>query len=421
MAKKSLIKTIALAVVLALAGKAYAQDNSFYNRTSDFMLVTNYVNSLDRNKETSMDKLLRGGNVTSIYAMDAIEGLKGKIAFLNSARGKSFYNTEQRELLIGRYNSFIADIAKEQRSPNYSFSLEKLSQAASDGKITPEELYGIEDGTYMLVKEGIDSEVGKYSVPALVKLEKRVCENPIVKETPCVKPVVKETPCVKPEIKPIIKEPAKKQCDDDFNKALREATGRDSANENRREELRANNYASKEVPAKENPSVKTDWSLTFGAQSNTAFDNFGGNIGFRAYPNQGNVGLGLAAEVGFGKDKQLVSYKDVLIDNLSAVGTVNSTNNFSLGASGELQLGWFLFGGGINYRSSILEKDVKILEGNEVIKANSDSLLEKNVSGKAYAGIEVPISNKFGLDVLGGYDSKDGTFFGLKSNIKLNK
>ena len=67
------------------------------------------------------------------------------------------------------------------------------------------------------------------------------------------------------------------------------------------------------------------------------------------------------------------------------------------------------------------EKTVELLEGDEVIKSNSDSALEKAIFGKIYAGIEIPFSKQFGLDVLGGYDGKDGFFFGLKSNIKSKK
>jgi hypothetical protein len=406
MAKKSLISAIALAG-LALVGKVTAQDNSFYNRTSDFMLVTNYINNLDRNKDTSMDKLLRGGNVTSIYAMDAIEGLKGKIEFLNSERAKSFYSNEERELLIGRYNSFIAEIAKEPRSPNYLQSLEQLSKAASDGTVSSDELWGVEDGTYMLVKEGIDSKVGKYSVPALVKLERRVWERPS-QEVSEVKPVVQD-------VKPAIVEPAKKEGKDDIENAIRKDMEKQPQPE-------VKPVVQDVKPAKEKTVLgKTDWSLTFGANSNVDFDNFGGSVGFRAYPNEGKVGLGLAADVDFGLDKTIKSYKDVLIDDLSAVGNAKRTNDFSIGLSGELQFGPVLIGAGAKYNSKITEKTVELLEGDEVIKSNSDSDLEKEIFGKVYGGFEIPLSKSFGIDALGGYDWKDGLFFGLKSNIKLNK
>jgi hypothetical protein len=172
-------------------------------------------------------------------------------------------------------------------------------------------------------------------------------------------------------------------------------------------------------PAKTS-DFKPYWALTAGANTNTTFDNLEANLGARFYPAKG-LGFGVAADVGFGKDKILDSYEDVLIDNLKAVGTARGTNNFSLGLSGELQLGPFLLGAGADYNSRIKEKTVELLEGDEVIKSNSDSIFETGFSGKVYGGVEIPISKKFGVDVIGGYKFNSGAFGGVKLNFKLKK
>lgn len=392
MAKKSLIAALAFGAGLAFAGNAYAQSNdNFYNRTGDFMLVSNYMNDLSRTKTTSMDDLLKGGNVTSIYAVDAIKGLKSRIEFLNSARGKSFYNDEERNLLIGRFNGFIAEISKEKRSSNYSKSLEQLSSAAKDGTISPNELLEVEDGTYMIVKEGTDKKVGKYSVLALVKLKGGKVYDEING---------------KKIILDYVGEVTKDKISDVIRKDITKVKIQDE----------------KEKPAIKEEAKKTLWSLTFGVNSNSQFDNFGGSFGFRAYPFENkNVGLGIAGDVNFGLDKIVDSYKDELIDNLSAVGIVSETDNFSIGLSGEAQVGPILLGAGIDYDNKIIKKTAEILDGSDVIKSNSDSTSKKEIFGKIYVGAEIPITKAFGIGALVGYNWKDGLYFGIKNNIKLNK
>jgi hypothetical protein len=256
----------------------------------------------------------------------------------------------------------------------------------------------------MLVKGGTDKKVGKYSVLALVNLKDRT-------------PAKTEPTSFYDEVdgKKIIIDYAGGVKNDEINCAIKN----DMQKQYAQKETLKEETPVKVKSTKEKKSGKTLWSLTAGAEGNTNLDNFGGNIGFRCYPNGGKLGFGLAAEGSIGLDKIIKSYRDLLIDNLSTVGNARRTNDFSLGLSGELQLGPFLIGAGAKYNSSITEKTVELFEGNDVIKSNSDSDLKKEIFGKVYAGIEVPLSSSFGLDALGGYDGKDGIFFGLKSNIKL--
>jgi hypothetical protein len=420
--KKSLIKTIALAAGLALAGNAYTQqtkDNSFYNRTGDFMLVSQYMHPLNKEKETSIESLLRGGNVTASYAIDAIDGLNSRIQFLNSARAKNFYSDEERKLLIERYNGFIAEIAKEKRSSNYSKSLEQLSRAANDGTLSPSELKDVEDGIYMLVKEGTDKQVGKYSLYALVNvgLKDSIKQNEVITVKPkeySTKVKVKED-SVKPEEYSTRKSDKVFTFQDDL---FRDIFNSEIKPSKENSTVKPEKIAIKQEIKPVKKSTKTISSLTLGVNSNMDFDNFGASVGFRVYPAGGIVGLGIAADGNFGLDKNIDSYNDVLFDNLSAVGTVDETNKSSIGLSGEMQIGPLFLGGGIDYSNKITEKNVKILEGDEIIKSNSDSVPINEFFGKVYAGLEVPVTKTFGLGALVGYDWEDGLYFGIKSNIK---
>jgi hypothetical protein len=414
MAKKSLISALAIGAGLALAGNATAQqynftqekvsdaDKSVFMRTGDLIFDTDYRPALDRTETTDMNTLIRGGNVTAFYAMDAIEALNSRINYLKTnPEANKYFTKDAKDLLIGRYNILIKEISKEKRSPNYKFSLEKLSDSVKDGIITPEELMGVEDGTYCFVKEGTDSGKG-YAVFALRNLSKRIMTEP--------------------------------SRDAEYESKIRALEGelKDARNKNSGFENqipKANEKPAEQIKpvVKVKPANTSDfkpyWSLTAGANTNTTFDNLEGNVGARFYPAKG-LGFGVSADVGVGKDKVLDSYEDILIDSLRAVGTERGTNNFSLGLSVESQLGPFLLGVGASYNSRITEKTVELLEGDEVIKSNSDSIFETGFSRKIYGGVEIPISKKFGVDVIGGYKfgkSGSGAFGGVKLNFKLKK
>jgi hypothetical protein len=161
------------------AGNAYAQniDDSFFNRTGDGILVSQYMQKLDRNAKISIDSLLRGGNVTKRYVIDAVAGINEIIKRLNSPRAKEFYSEEQRKNLIDRYQSFLYEINREKRSPNYKKSLEVLSKAAEDGVIEPAEIADVEDGVYMLIKKGKDKDKKNYGVFALARIIGKVQET----------------------------------------------------------------------------------------------------------------------------------------------------------------------------------------------------------------------------------------------------
>jgi len=391
------MKTIALTAGLALAGNAYTQetkDNSFYNRTGDFMLVSQYMNSIDKTKETSIESLLRGGNVTASYAIDAITGIKSRLQFLNSARAKSFYSDEERKLLIGRYNSFIAELAKEKRSSNYSKSLEQLSRAANDGTLSPNELKDVENGTYMLVKEGTDKKVGKYSLYALVSVG---LNDSIKQEINAVKQ----------------KEDSTKQ-NEDSTKSGKIFTFQDNLF---RDIFGYGTNSALKSKAKKS-AKKTTSSLTLGVNSNKYFDNFGANVGFRVYPAGGIVGLGISADGIYGLDKNIESYTETLSSGRSVAGSKDKKNIYSAGLSGELQVGPLILGGGARLENSIIATDEKILKAGEVVKSNSNSVINQEVFGNVYAGIEVPVTKTFGLGATIGYDWGNGMFFGIKSNIK---
>lgn len=165
MAKKShskLRKVIPIALGLAVGGAGVAAnaddiDYSFWNRTADFMFDVSYINKpINRNEETNLRKLIRGGKDETFYAISPVEAFRGRIAYLESEEGKKkFPNPALRSLYIERFQDFINYCEKNNLKPSKK-SLEKLSAGAKDGILEPSEFDGVEDNLYVIVGRGGD-------------------------------------------------------------------------------------------------------------------------------------------------------------------------------------------------------------------------------------------------------------------------
>jgi hypothetical protein len=185
---------------------------------------------------------------------------------------------------------------------------------------------------------------------------------------------------------------------------------------------------SQEVPAYEQPQpakVKSDfkpyWALTAGVNSN-AKDNIEASLGARYNPAK-NFGLGVSADVGFEKGRNLETYSETLGSGRSVYGEINEKDIFSVGFSGEIKAGPFIIGGGVAKRSSLRDTIEQIKRYDEILKANSNSASASETTGKAYGGFEL-MGKRFGVDVIGGYKfgkSNSGAFGGIKGVIKLGK
>jgi len=163
-------------------------------------------------------------------------------------------------------------------------------------------------------------------------------------------------------------------------------------------------------------------SLIAQGNANSAFDNFGGSLGVRVNPFKNKeIGLGAALDIGFGLDKLVDSYYDVLTSRLSTSGSITNTNQSSIGASAEMQFGPFVFGGGIDYHTWISNSIANIIKDDVVTKSNSDSTPNRQVFGKVYGGIELPITNGWKLGAVGGYDGGNGPYFGVRNVFRLNQ
>lgn len=402
------------------AGRAGAQaiDNSFFNRTGDFMLVSQYMHELPRETKTSIESLLRGGNVTSIYAIDPIVGLNSRIKFLNSKRAKEFYSEEERQLLIGRYQKFMSEIFKEKRSSDYGKSLAKLTTAVKDGMINPKELNGIEDNVYMIVKEGRESGCNNpYSVFALVRLREenqKPCELETKKEYgKIIQPALPKVP----EEKPIIDE----SCN--LNKPL------DKTPQESKLDIQKNSEENKikdipKVPEEKKQLVeekKKEIYASFIAEgkANSAFDSFGGSAGIRV--GNESIGLGALLDLGFGLDKLIDSYEGPLSAERTAYGTVTDTNKLSIGGSLELKIGPCIFGAGADYSNGLRTTIEQIRDKyGSVIKSNTNSTPNRQVFAKGYAGFELGPED-WKVRIIAGYHERDRLYFGAGTSIKLNQ
>lgn len=435
------------------AAKAGAQeiDDSFYNRTGDFRFVTQYMHPLPRDTRISIDSLISGPNVTSRYAIDPIVGLNNRIKFLEADKPKQVNSEEERKheeerkLLIERYQSFISEILKEKRSSNYGKSLATLTSAVKDGIINPEEFEGVEDGVYMLVKEGKANGCNNpYSVVALVRLSKdslECYETSIKPQEP--RKDSKDIPLALPEAP---KTP-EAQCNPevyglDLTKPIPQV-GYYPPNLCPKPEVRKKDYSTlygglpgfplflpeapkeiskvleeKKIEDKKQKGVYL--SLIAQGNANSAFDNFGGSLGLGI----GNEKVRIAAlvDASLGLDKLVDSYSGPLSAGRTAYGTVTDTNAFSVGLSAEAQLGPFVFGSGADYSNWIRKTVEQILDSSgDVVKSNTNSLVNSGITGKVYGGVELPLSDSWKLGVVGGYDGRNGGYFGVRNVFRLNQ
>jgi len=160
------------------------------------------------------------------------------------------------------------------------------------------------------------------------------------------------------------------------------------------------------------------------AQGNTdfAFDNFGGSLGVRVNPFKNKeIGFGAGIDVGFGLDKLVDSYYDVLTERLATSGSITDTSRLSLGASAEMQFGPFVVGAGADYRTAISKSVANIIKDGVITKSNSDSTPSNKVYGRVYGGLELPITSAWKIGAVCGYDDGNGPYFGVRSVFRLNQ
>jgi len=168
--------------------------------------------------------------------------------------------------------------------------------------------------------------------------------------------------------------------------------------------------------------VNSVWSLIAGANVNSDFDKYGLSLGLRTNPFKNEeIGLGLTADFGFGKDKQVDSQRILLSRGKEFIGEINEINNHSLGLSAELQLSNFIIGGGFDYSNYISETNEKLIRGEETLDSSSNSVLEGKIYGKGYMGLEFQPTKKWGIGATIGYHGKDKLQFGIRNKIKLNE
>jgi hypothetical protein len=150
--------------------QAYSAQNDPHYWTADGILVTPAIVDLKR-EDIQIDSLISGGNA-SIYAMDPIRLLEGKLNFIYSnEQALNFYSKEARWRMLDEYDNLLKRLQNQKRSPQYAKSLENLAQAVKDGIITKQELETITEGVYAIGKSGSDPKTGeKYDAPMLVHL-----------------------------------------------------------------------------------------------------------------------------------------------------------------------------------------------------------------------------------------------------------
>ncbi len=173
-------------------------------------------------------------------------------------------------------------------------------------------------------------------------------------------------------------------------------------------------------PNLDNNKSNPYFSIIAGANSNIAFNNFGGSIGAR-YNFNDIFGVGALLDVSLGLDEQIDSYSGPLSAERVASGTVTNSNIYSLGLSAEMQLGPFIAGAGVDYSSWIKNVLEQISKGDEILKSNTNSIINGQFFAKVYGGLEIEPVKGWKVGAMGGYDWKNGPFFSIRNNFRLGK
>ncbi len=409
--RSKLRKVVPLILSLAAGSAAVANAQSnpndpiFNTPTGDFIFVTDYMHNTNRNESTNIDSLVKGGNVTRIYALSPEAAIQSRIKFLDSARAKDFYSQEERLDLIGRYKNFLSELSKQKIAPSAK-SLEGLSNAVRDGTINPVELKDVEDSIYAIVKEGVDKTTGPYSVFYLTRLTS--------------------------ETTPVQYQEKIKKLENDYNDLVKKMSEleKKASKEAPEPSLQLPTPERGKLPLPQVPAIPkkaeeenyVPISLVTELNSNFVFNTFGGAVGVRLAPfKDKKLGLAGLLDLNFSLDKPIDSYSDSLSAGRSAYGTINETGASSIGLLAELQYGPLFIGGGANLQSWTANVLEQILDSSgSVIKSNANSTPNRQVFGKIYGGAEFPIGDIYKLGATIGYDGKNGAYFGLRNTFRLN-
>ncbi len=410
MKKSSLIRTTAAIIGLAVGGLLYgqssnAQDPALY-KTADGILDTNYFNLLPRDKDTDVNSLIEGGNVTSLTVLDPIPVLKGKLNYLKKdLRPKNFYNSEKNAVtytaaeearfrLINIYEQLLTKVSSEKRTPEYYKSLEKLAKSisVSDHVLTVKELEGILGGfTYVLDKQGKKSNGQGYDVPMLVYFP--VSESTAVAGTPKplgiegVKTLAKPKPAKQPTTLP------------DAPSASGDSSA--SQGQNQTNQSASNQSQTSEVN-------KSNLGLYFDILASPSM--IGGRVGLtgKLFDLGSGVeargGIGVSGAYGFSEAVNSVQSQPSPTGRYF-VGSVTNENLVKLGLDFNLSIGDkngnLFFGGGPNiwvYGQKTLEQLFD--SNNNLVASNSNEKVEATPSVEAYLGYQIKM-----LRLLVGWDS----------------
>jgi len=182
--------------------------------------------------------------------------------------------------------------------------------------------------------------------------------------------------------------------------------------------------AKTETPIKEKPKEEKDYRSVYLLAQQTAngdFNSYITSIGARLNPFKNtDIGFGANLDLGFGLDNLVDSYAGQLSAGRTASGTITDANKLSIGGSLEAQLGPFVLGGGIDYKTWVRNVVEQILDSSgSVVKSNTNSTPDRQVFGKVYGGVEVPLGDNVKVGVIGGYNGKDGAYFGIRGGVKI--
>ena len=302
--------------------------------------------------------------------IDTKTGLKNIISYLEKdLSSRDEQSKKERQATINYFEGLLKRIL-EEKSESDKQSLSNLEKSVKEGFISGE---GIKDGIYVIIGKSKTTErLAENSIPILVNIrtepEKLYVPEPEKRIEERVVDVAESEKPTKPGEKFVV------------------------------ERVEITGTRKKEEKPKKSLSTRL------------IVDGFYGKDGLKG------AGVG----IGYGPFSLLLNYStrddkivEEIITDLSAgrtgIGTIKNTDFNSLGTALELYFNPFFVGTGINlwnYTHSVEESIVS--SDGEIIKSNTNSKSKRTILGKFYAGAELPVSERFGLRAMVGYETGNG-------------
>ena len=355
-------KDLVLPVITAVGVGLYSLVTPVFGQTTEKNLI---YSGLEKNKKIEL-------TLTPNSKVNLTEFLK-----ISVKKGKPSYDIIPTEEAVKNINSYLGARGIFCRDcGNDSMSVNRLDEAVKDGKID-------ENDSFFVGKRKIEKGIYTFMV-----------RSPTITDSKCGNVYTGEGIPIFVSIKPygeIKQRPAEHYQEDTTNKQGKDLT---------KTQLKHKH--------KKHPELK----LIAGGFAGDDFN--GGQVGVQYGP------VALLMNYSQAKDRLVREVTAPLSNGRSGYGREDETNLSALGPLAEIHAGHFFAGVGTNFWNYDLKTLEQIKsENGDVIKQDTNSKTEHEMSTMGYAGAEIPLGDGFSLRILGGGDDRNGAFGGAGFSYSL--